>query len=125
MDTLDVLYDHYKETFSLSKESQGRRNKSFVILCVCVRRRALGNSQHELSAAAEYAVAERLDALGYLKGMERRAAAECAESYLGDGRGNADAREGGAILERLCVNHADAVGNDDVDEARVVKCALI
>ena len=34
MDTLDVLYDHYKETFSLSKESQGRRNKSFVILCV-------------------------------------------------------------------------------------------
>ena len=34
MDTLDVLYDHYKETFSLSKEAQGRRNKSFVILCV-------------------------------------------------------------------------------------------
>lgn len=34
MDILDVLYDHYKETFSLSKEAQGRRNKSFVILCV-------------------------------------------------------------------------------------------
>ena len=34
MDALEVLYDHYKETFSLSKEAQGRRNKSFVILCV-------------------------------------------------------------------------------------------
>lgn len=34
MDALDVLYDHYKETFSLSKEAQRRRNKSFVILCV-------------------------------------------------------------------------------------------
>ena len=34
MDALEVLYDHYKETFGLSKEAQGRRNKSFVILCV-------------------------------------------------------------------------------------------
>lgn len=34
MDALEILYDHYKETFSLSKEAQGRRNKSFVILCV-------------------------------------------------------------------------------------------
>lgn len=34
MNTLDVLYDHYKETFSLSKEAQGRRNKSFLILCI-------------------------------------------------------------------------------------------
>lgn len=34
METLDVLYDHYKETFSLSKEAQGRRNKSFLVLCI-------------------------------------------------------------------------------------------
>lgn len=34
MDTLDVLYDHYKETVSLSKEAQVRRNKSFLILCI-------------------------------------------------------------------------------------------
>lgn len=34
MDTLDILYDHYKETFSLSKEAQSRRNKSFFVLCV-------------------------------------------------------------------------------------------
>lgn len=34
MDTLDVLYDHYKETFSLSKEAQSRRNKSFLVLCI-------------------------------------------------------------------------------------------
>lgn len=34
MDTLDVLYDHYKETVSLSKEAQGRRNKSFLVLCI-------------------------------------------------------------------------------------------
>ena len=34
MDSLEVLYDHYKETFSLSKEAQSRRNKSFIILCV-------------------------------------------------------------------------------------------
>lgn len=34
MDTIDVLYDHYKETFSLSKEAQVRRNKSFIVLCI-------------------------------------------------------------------------------------------
>lgn len=34
MDTLDVLYEHYKETFSLSKEAQSRRNKSFLVLCI-------------------------------------------------------------------------------------------
>ena len=34
MDTLEVLYDHYKETFSLSKEAQSRRNKSFLTLCI-------------------------------------------------------------------------------------------
>ncbi len=32
MEALEVLYDHYKETFSLSKDAQARRNKSFVIL---------------------------------------------------------------------------------------------
>ena len=34
MDTLELLYDHYKETFSLSKAAQERRNKNFVILCI-------------------------------------------------------------------------------------------
>ena len=34
MDALEILYDHYKETFSLSKEAQSRRNKSFVVLCI-------------------------------------------------------------------------------------------
>lgn len=34
MDKLEVLYDHYKESFTLSKEAQSRRNKSFVILCI-------------------------------------------------------------------------------------------
>lgn len=34
MNTLELLYDHYKETFSLSKEAQTRRNKSFIILCI-------------------------------------------------------------------------------------------
>ena len=34
MDTLDVLYDHYKEPFNLSKEAQSRRNKSFLVLCI-------------------------------------------------------------------------------------------
>lgn len=34
MDALELLYDHYKETFSLSKEVQTRRNKSFIVLYV-------------------------------------------------------------------------------------------
>lgn len=34
MDTLDVLYDHYKETCNLSKEAQTRRNKNFIVLCI-------------------------------------------------------------------------------------------
>ena len=34
MDALEMLYDHYKETFSLSKEAQARRNKSFIVLCI-------------------------------------------------------------------------------------------
>lgn len=34
MDAFEILYDHYKETFSLSKEAQSRRNKSFVVLCI-------------------------------------------------------------------------------------------
>lgn len=34
MDALELLYDHYKETFSLSKEAQGRRNKEFIGLCI-------------------------------------------------------------------------------------------
>lgn len=34
MEKIDILYDHYKETFMLSKEAQNRRNKSFVFLCI-------------------------------------------------------------------------------------------
>ena len=34
MDALEMLYDHYKETFCLSKEAQERRNKSFIVLCI-------------------------------------------------------------------------------------------
>lgn len=34
MEQLELLYDHYKETFSLSKEAQNRRNKNFLILCI-------------------------------------------------------------------------------------------
>lgn len=31
---LDLYYDHYKETFALSKTAQERRNKSYVVLCI-------------------------------------------------------------------------------------------
>ena len=34
MDSLELLYDHYKETFRLSKEAQTRRNKTFIVLCI-------------------------------------------------------------------------------------------
>ena len=34
MDNIDFLYDHYKDTYALSKQSQGHRNKLFVYLCV-------------------------------------------------------------------------------------------
>ncbi len=34
MDSKEILYDHYKETFSLSKAAQERRNKSFICLCI-------------------------------------------------------------------------------------------
>ena len=33
MNNLEIIYDHYKETYKLSKEAQIRRNKSFIILC--------------------------------------------------------------------------------------------
>ena len=33
MQGIDVLYDHYKETFKLSKDAQAQRNRCFVILC--------------------------------------------------------------------------------------------
>lgn len=32
MEKLEMLYDHYKETFKLNKEAQSRRNKNFIIL---------------------------------------------------------------------------------------------
>ena len=34
MEPLELLYDHYKETFNLSKEAQNRRNKCFLMLCI-------------------------------------------------------------------------------------------
>ena len=34
MEKLDLYYDHYKETYALSKQAQTRRNKLFVLLCV-------------------------------------------------------------------------------------------
>ena len=34
MESVEILYDHYKETFALSKAAQERRNKSFVCLCI-------------------------------------------------------------------------------------------
>lgn len=33
MDKIELYYDHYKETFNLSKQAQIRRNKLFVWLC--------------------------------------------------------------------------------------------
>lgn len=33
-DKLDTYYDHYKDTFTLSKTAQSRRNKYFVFLCL-------------------------------------------------------------------------------------------
>lgn len=34
MNELQILYDHYKDTYNLSKNMQDKRNKNFVILCV-------------------------------------------------------------------------------------------
>lgn len=34
MNALEIIYDHYKKTYKLSKEAQTRRNKSFVLLCI-------------------------------------------------------------------------------------------
>jgi len=34
LEPLELLYDHYKETFNLSKEAQNRRNKGFLMLCI-------------------------------------------------------------------------------------------
>ena len=31
---LEIYYDHYKETYALSKKAQERRNKNFVLLCI-------------------------------------------------------------------------------------------
>lgn len=34
MDSLVIMYDHYKETCELSHEVQNRRNKNFIVLYV-------------------------------------------------------------------------------------------
>lgn len=36
MDKLNILYDHYKDTFSIQKESEKSRNKLFLVLCICI-----------------------------------------------------------------------------------------
>lgn len=36
MDKLDVMYDHYKDTFSIQKENEKSRNKLFIVLCICI-----------------------------------------------------------------------------------------
>ena len=33
MDKLELYYDHYKDTYNLSKQAQNRRNKLFIWLC--------------------------------------------------------------------------------------------
>lgn len=33
MDEKAIIYDHFKESFNLNRESQKRRNKSFIIIC--------------------------------------------------------------------------------------------
>ena len=34
MDELEILYDHYKDTYELSKKEQKVRNKNYIILCL-------------------------------------------------------------------------------------------
>ena len=34
MSELEILYDHYKDTFSLSKQAQNKRNKYFLFICI-------------------------------------------------------------------------------------------
>ncbi len=36
MNKLDILYDHYKDTFGIQRENEKLRNKLFVILCICI-----------------------------------------------------------------------------------------
>lgn len=36
MDDLEIAYDHYKETFTLIKDSEKDRNKIFIILCLLI-----------------------------------------------------------------------------------------
>ncbi len=36
MDKLNILYDHYKDTFSIQKENEKSRNKLFLVLCICI-----------------------------------------------------------------------------------------
>ncbi len=36
MGKVDILYDHYKDTFAIQKENEKLRNKLFVILCICI-----------------------------------------------------------------------------------------
>jgi hypothetical protein len=36
MDALEIIYDHYKDTFTLIKDSEKERNKIFIILCLLI-----------------------------------------------------------------------------------------
>ena len=33
---LNILYDHYKDTFTIQKENEKSRNKLFLVLCICI-----------------------------------------------------------------------------------------
>ena len=36
MNKLNILYDHYKDTFTIQKENEKSRNKLFLVLCICI-----------------------------------------------------------------------------------------
>ena len=36
MDKMNIIYDHYKDTFLLQKDNEKNRNKLFIVLCICI-----------------------------------------------------------------------------------------
>lgn len=36
MNKIEIMYDHYKDTFGIQKETEKIRNKIFVVLCICI-----------------------------------------------------------------------------------------
>ena len=33
---MDIMYDHYKDTFLIQKEKEKTRNRLFLFLCLCI-----------------------------------------------------------------------------------------